>query len=122
MNEHEINNQDWDQVTFKKKLTKKEKETTKEKRFDGCKNTNRPNGMNMRKLDETTDAEAHKKVSHNLRMQIQQARLGKQMTQKELANRCNLDVKTIQQYESGTAIPNPAVLNKLRRVLGPLKK
>ena len=42
----------------------------------------------------------------------------KKMKQVELAKDANLPVKTINEYESGKAIPNPNILNKISRVLG----
>lgn len=40
------------------------------------------------------------------------------MSQKDLANAINEKTQIIQLYESGTAIPNPQILNKMNRVLG----
>jgi putative transcription factor len=40
------------------------------------------------------------------------------MTQKDLATAINEGAKVIQQYEAGTAIPNPQVLLKLDKALG----
>ena len=49
--------------------------------------------------------------------QIAQARTAKKMTQKELATKLNMPVKVVQQYESGKAVPNGAIINKLNRAL-----
>jgi putative transcription factor len=57
-------------------------------------------------------------VNANLSKAIQQARIAKSMTQKALATAINEKPQVIQQYESGQAIPNPQVLNKLDRALG----
>ena len=65
---------------------------------------------------------APEKVSHKLSSQIKNARNSKKLTQKELANRCNLSVKVVQKYENGLAIPNNSELNKLRKVLGKLTR
>ena len=46
------------------------------------------------------------------------ARNAKGLSQKELANRLQMDQKTITEYENGKAIPNPAIINKLERALG----
>ena len=40
------------------------------------------------------------------------------MSQKQLATSINEKPQVIQQYESGTAIPNPQILLKLDRALG----
>jgi putative transcription factor len=47
-----------------------------------------------------------------------QARLAKKMTQAQLAQAINEKPQVIQEYESGKAIPNGAILNKLSRALG----
>ena len=49
--------------------------------------------------------------------QIAHARTAKKMTQKELATKLNMPVKVVQQYESGKAVPNGAIINKLNRAL-----
>ena len=40
------------------------------------------------------------------------------MNQKQLADAIHVPVKTINEYESGKAIPNPNILNNISRVLG----
>ena len=47
-----------------------------------------------------------------------QARNAKGMSQKELAQKLMTDVKTVQEYESGKAIPNNALIAKMERELG----
>ena len=46
------------------------------------------------------------------------ARLAKKMTQAQLAQAINEKPQIIQEYESGKAIPAPAVLSKLARAWG----
>ena len=74
------------------------------------------------KYDDDDLPKAPAKVSHSLKMQIQKARTGKKLSQKDLANKCSLPVATIKSYENGTAVPDNQTLNKLRRVLGKLSK
>lgn len=57
-------------------------------------------------------------MSTELKKRIMQARLAKKMTQAQLAQAINEKPQVIQEYESGKAIPNGAILNKLSRVLG----
>ena len=40
------------------------------------------------------------------------------MNQKQLADAINVNVKMINEYECGKAIPNPNILNNISRVLG----
>lgn len=58
------------------------------------------------------------KVSKELQMQISQARQEKGLTQKQLANACNLAESVIKGYENGTAIPQQKELSKMGKVLG----
>ena len=58
-----------------------------------------------------------KTISKSLSTQIQQKRTQKHMTQKELAQKVNVKVDIIQKYENGTIVVDPAILNKIRRVL-----
>ena len=75
-------------------------------------------GKNLAKLENDTENFAVKKVDASLSKAIQQARIAKSMTQKALATAINEKPQVIQQYESGQAIPNPQILNKLDRALG----
>lgn len=69
-------------------------------------------------LDSETEVFHHEKVSASLKQQIVQARTAKKMTQAQLAQAVNEKPNIIQDYESGKAIPNPQILNKLSRALG----
>lgn len=68
--------------------------------------------------DEEMLSKAPAKVSFKLSQRLQKARAAKKLTQAQLAQRCNLNVRVVRDYESGVAIPNHAELNKIRRVLG----
>ena len=71
-----------------------------------------------RKLDEQTENVAHVRVSPELRMAIQRARLAKKVSQKDLAAQISEKPGLVNDYESGRAIPNPQMINKLARALG----
>jgi len=61
----------------------------------------------------------HKKVPLSMAKMIQQGRIAKGFrTQKDLAIAVGVNAGIISSYESGRAIPDPAILQKLRRVLG----
>merc|ERR1719345_78796 len=75
-------------------------------------------GANAVKLDENTETFKHETVSHDFKMALQQARLAKKMTQAALATAINEKGSVINEYESGKAIPNGAIINKLNRSLG----
>ena len=60
-----------------------------------------------------------KTVSLSTAKMIQQGRIAKGFkTQKDLAIAVGVNASIINSYESGRAIPDPNVLQKLRRVLG----
>jgi len=57
-------------------------------------------------------------LSRHRRLAIQQARMAKKMTQKDLAAACCEPVTVINSYEAGKAIPSGQLIAKLERVLG----
>lgn len=111
-----MEHQDWNPTILRKNNTQFKKKGTSVLKTSGRKNAQRGQHANSKMDDNEYCPE--KKVSHELKMQIQKARTGKKLTQKQLANQCNLTIKTIQDYENGKALPNPQILNKLNRVLG----
>ncbi|KAM7276074.1 hypothetical protein ACFE04_017940 [Oxalis oulophora] len=89
------------------------------KRFDGGANKKAVGPVvNARKLDEETEPAALGRVSADVRLAIQKARLEKKMSQAELAKLINELPKVVQEYENGKAVPNQAVLGKMEKVLG----
>lgn len=94
------NFQDWEPVVLKKNVYSEKK-------------------TSVNKLDNEDD-EIKKQVtisSSNSKL-IQQARLLKKISQKDLANKINKDVKTIQIYESGKGVPELGVMLKIEKALG----
>eukprot|EP00753_Platysulcus_tardus_P002935 PLAT1208.1.p1 GENE.PLAT1208.1~~PLAT1208.1.p1 ORF type:complete len:183 (+),score=57.10 PLAT1208.1:38-550(+) len=77
----------------------------------------RRRGDELRKVEES-DATEHARVGRELAMAIQRARVAKGWSQKELATAINERATIINEYESGRAIPNGAIINKLNRALG----
>merc|ERR1719453_275439 len=69
-------------------------------------------------LDASDEAGKIETVSLDLRLKIQQARVAKKMSQKEVATKINEKPQTVNEYESGKAVPNQQILGKLERVLG----
>ena len=53
-----------------------------------------------------------------LKKLIMQARTAKKMTQAQLGQAINEKPQTVQEYESGKAIPNNQILAKMERALG----
>eukprot|EP00747_Dinoflagellata_sp_TGD_P169296 gnl/TRDRNA2_/TRDRNA2_197946_c0_seq1.p1 gnl/TRDRNA2_/TRDRNA2_197946_c0~~gnl/TRDRNA2_/TRDRNA2_197946_c0_seq1.p1 ORF type:complete len:189 (-),score=35.72 gnl/TRDRNA2_/TRDRNA2_197946_c0_seq1:91-657(-) len=57
-------------------------------------------------------------VSHSFKVALQKARQAKQMNQQQLAQAINERAQVINEYESGKAVPNGAIIQKLNKVLG----
>merc|ERR1712086_142868 len=117
---HSDGNQ-WEEVTFSKKPSggapvkagKNSRGGTEAmEKFD------RSGSDKNRKLDDADEAGRIATVSLDLRIKIQQGRMAKKMTQAQVAKSINEKQQTINEYESGKAVPNQQVLGKLERVLG----
>jgi putative transcription factor len=74
-------------------------------------------GQRMAKIDRTEIGNLPK-VSRSVSKAISQGRLAKKISQKELAQSCNVKPEVIAQYEKGKAQPNQSVLLKMQRKLG----
>jgi putative transcription factor len=102
-----MNHQDWNPVIIHgkaaptKQPSPKHYERTKEQKL------------------EDEELGTHKKVPLSMAKMIQQGRIAKGFkTQKDLAIAVGVNANIINAYESGKAIPDSALLQKLRRVLG----
>lgn len=96
--------QDWTPIVLRKRVTPEK--------------VNRPEVSKEVKM-EREEIGTHEKVTMSLAKTIQQARVARgYKTQKDLANAVGVKVDIIGGYESGKIIPDNAVLQKLRRVLG----
>jgi len=73
---------------------------------------------NTAKLDRETDELKHDKVPMDVGRMIQQGRIGKGWSQKELATKINEKPQIINDYEAGRAIPNQAIIGKIERAIG----
>lgn len=107
-----MNHQDWTEIILKnpnvKKLTQeKEKPST---HFEVTK---------QQKIDKETENLSHEKVGLDVGKKIQNLRIAKGFkTQKQLANALNIKDDLIKQYETGKAIPDNQIMQKLKKVLG----
>ena len=124
-----MEHQDWKPIVLKKtgralnEINKKKGNTSTVKKFNSWSNSQTQNNNNLKKIDEETETFKIEHVSHDLKVRIQRARTNKKLSQKELANKMNVNVNIIQEYENGKATPNPQMLNKMSRILGvPLSK
>jgi len=70
------------------------------------------------KLDRENEVAPPAKIAPTVGRAIQDARMEKKLSQKDVAQKINEKPSVIQDYESSKAIPNPQILGKLERVLG----
>ena len=105
-----MEHQDWKTFIIHCKTPKNDKTTKETKHREKTKD---------RKIEEMEEKGVltHKKVETSLSKIIQQARVEKGWTQKELANKVALSPAIINEIESGKAKYNPAHINKLKLVL-----
>lgn len=107
--EGSLAHQDWNTVYVH--LDKKKNNEQKE-----SKKTKGPNDKT--KLDYTHGEEFKtKKVNLNLSTEIRTRRNLKGMTQKELAQKINVKPAIINDYESGKAVPDSKIINKIKKIL-----
>jgi putative transcription factor len=116
---YDPNQQDWDSVQWNKKPQKNKSsliaQSGEVETFHKTKHS--PHDDKLRKI-ENSEETSHTKVSFSMKMKIQKARMEKKMTQKELAQSIQVKPQVINEYESGKAIPDSGIINKLQRVLG----
>ncbi|KAL3784734.1 hypothetical protein ACHAW5_001601 [Stephanodiscus triporus] len=90
-----------------------------ERKFGSGSNSSAHSGsaVNARKIEESEDLKL-KKVDVTLSKAIQQARMAKKMTQKDLATKINEKPQVVAEYENGKAVPNGQIIVKIERELG----
>lgn len=129
-----VNTPDWTPVVIKKHQkinTKKAADVNRAiqqgvavetvKKYNAGSNKNNVNGtVNFSKLETNDEDETIKikHVPHEIAQKIQQGRIDKKMTRKDLAQRLNVKESVIAEYETGKAIPNGQLLARIRTVLG----
>ena len=74
------------------------------------------NKINIEKKD-TDEIEKQNNISLDNRLIIQKARLAHKLTQKQLAQKLNVDEKTIKNYENGSVVPELKLMCKLENIL-----
>lgn len=115
----------WDSFTILRKnnKTKEIKKQEKVNALRGGKTTiqKKDNNSTIKhknyKLDSSDEAAKHKLISKENSQKIVKFRALKKMTQKQLAQKVNLNQTIIQSYENGKAIEDKQLLNKILRAL-----
>ncbi len=104
--------QDWKTIILKNPNTKKKESSVKiEKKGDG-------NSSKLMKRLDGDEIVKPAKVGLDLKIKIQQARLSKKMSQKQLAQAAGVSQQDIANYENGKAIPNNQFVVRLEKILG----
>lgn len=105
----QINNPEYDKVVLRKNPQK-----TKQERVKLSTHNNK-----VQKIEQNAEEGDFrvKRIGYNFRQTLQQARVSMKLSQKELAQRLNVKPSVINEYESGKAIPNPQLINKMNRIL-----
>ena len=114
-----MEHQDWN--TLYVKLKDKSKETNVENKTNQSK-VKKDNNFVLQKdskLEKRIDEGdmKHQKISKELSKQIQQGRLSKGLTQKQLANQLSIPINEINQMESGQYLNNRQKISKVKRFL-----
>jgi len=129
--------QDWNTVSWDKRGEKKKNESSKQqitrlqRTGSGLITTNKTSGnkqkvnvvdsSKLRKIENEEDTFKIEKVPLSISKKMAQLRCEKKLSQKDLAMKLSLDVKIIQEYENGKAIPNGNLINKLEKILGKIR-
>lgn len=74
---------------------------------------------NARRLDDNeVESFRHATIPTEFKLALQKARQAKNLTQAQLAQQLNVQVSVVNSYESGKAVPDAQIIQKLNRALG----
>lgn len=104
-----MEHQDWKQIILKKSSAQNKSHVLDRSTQEYSK---------AKKMDDETENVKHEQVGLSLGKKIQNARMAVGFkSQKDLAQAINVKSDVIMAYESGKAIPDNIIMQKLRRVL-----
>jgi len=106
--------QDWTVVTMSKKSHQATTASTKPSVSTGSASAVVAATTSVKSDDDKKTKYIAKVTSDAVRV----ARCEKKLTQKELAQKCNMDASIISEVERGGCVYNPAHVNKIQSVLG----
>ena len=110
--------QDWTTVVFSNKSDDNKKRGDKEKPSSSSSSSSSLSNVGVYKAASDDDVKKTKYVLKATSQAIMSARSEKKITQKELAQKCNMDVSIINEIERGACVYNAAHINKIQSVLG----
>ena len=105
--------QDWTTVTFNKRPS-----NATATNADNNPNTSSLANVGVYKAASDDDTKKTKYVGKATSDAVKAARCEKKLTQKELAQKCNMDAAIINEVERGGGVYNAAHINKIQTVLG----
>lgn len=109
INKRTMEHQDWKQIILKKSSAQNKSHVLDRSTQEYSK---------AKKMDDETENVKHEQVGLSLGKKIQNARMAVGFkSQKDLAQAINVKSDVIMAYESGKAIPDNIIMQKLRRVL-----
>lgn len=110
INKRTMEHQDWKQIILNKKSSAQNKSHVLDRSTQEY--------SKAKKMDDETENVKHEQVGLSLGKKIQNARMAVGFkSQKDLAQVINVKSDVITAYESGKAIPDNNIMQKLRRVL-----
>lgn len=107
-----MSHQDWTPVILNKRKDEKQKLSKSSSSSSSL------SSVGFYKVTNDDDFKKTKYVSKNTSQVIMSARSEKKMTQRELAQKCNMDVSIINEIERGTCVYNAMHVNKIQSILG----
>ena len=106
------------QSNLKRQAIREGNFVSQKKQTLGANKSNQSNtDSNTRKLDDCSEGQKLKTIDREISQQIIQARCAKKLTQDALAKQLNINVSIIKEYETGKAVINNQLLQKICRVL-----
>jgi putative transcription factor len=106
-----MNHQDWTTVI----LTKNSEKLYTEKQIKEYEEKQKQ--KLEKKKEKENEIQKPLKVNYEFKKALMQARLSKKISQKDLANKLNVPLNTISDYENGKIVPNNAFISKMEKVL-----
>ena len=110
--------QDWTTVTFNKRPSNATNATNATNAIHKPATTSSLANVGIYKAASDDDTKRTKYVGKATSDAVKTARCEKKLTQKELAQKCNMDAAIISEVERGGGVYNAAHINKIQTVLG----
>ena len=121
MSKYGFEHQDLDEIVLRAKNLKLKEQIKKDKRNPLSNNviTEKKKNIDIKshKLDNETENMKVETINKSISQEIRNNRAKLKLKQKDLANKINVPVQTIQQYENGKTQTDIKILLKLEKVL-----